>query len=76
MIKPFDLAELTEKIKATGLPIAEAGAEAVMAAVFAWVEESALIHPNVIVKAAIPLAIATIKPIVANELNKIDGVVG
>ena len=76
MNKPFDFAALVEALKAKGLPMTEVLAETAVAEMLAWVEASAAIHPNIIVKTAVPLAVATIKPILANELNKIDGLEG
>jgi acyl-homoserine lactone acylase PvdQ len=76
MEKPFDIKQLTADLAAQGLPMVEAAAEKAVETILNWVEASALIHPNVFVKAAVPLAVATIKPIVADALNKIDGQVG
>lgn len=73
MDKPFDVKVLVEKLKVAGLPIAEEAVELLVKEVFAWVEESAAIHPNAIVKAAVPLAIQVVKPVLAAEINKIDG---
>lgn len=73
MEKPFDTKELLADLKVAGLPIAEEGAEKVVEVLFAWLEKSALIHPNALVKAAIPLVIQVVKPVAATELNKIDG---
>lgn len=73
MEKAFDVKALVEKLKAQGLPLAEEAAELVVKSVFEWCEESAIIHPNAIVKAAVPLAIQVVKPLIATELNKIDG---
>jgi hypothetical protein len=72
MTKPFDLAVLTEQLKEIGLPMTEVLAEKVFGVTCDWLNASAEVHPNVIVKTAVPLAVATIKPIVAHELNKID----
>ena len=47
--------------------------EKVVEALFVWLEKSALLTTNGIVKTAIPLALAVLRPIVATELNKIDG---
>lgn len=73
MDKSFDTSVLVAKLKELGLPLAEEAAEKLVAAVLDWVKESAAAHPNAIVKAAVPLAIETLKPILEKELNKIDG---
>lgn len=76
MEKAFDVKVLVQKLAAQGLPLAEEAAELLVATVFEWTEESAAAHPNAIVKAAVPLAIQVVKPIVKEALNKIDGQVG
>lgn len=73
MEKAFDKQELVKELAAVGLPVAEVGAEKVVEALFVWLEKSALLTTNGIVKTAIPLALAVLRPIVATELNKIDG---
>jgi hypothetical protein len=73
MEKAFDLKGLVKELQEKGLPVAEQMAEQVADAVFTWCLKSAELHTNAIVKAAVPLAVQTIKPIVAHELNKIDG---
>jgi hypothetical protein len=73
MEKPFDIKELVKDLEQAGLPIAEQAAELIVAKTFDWVEKSAAIHPNAIVKAAVPLALQVVKPVVAEALNKIDG---
>lgn len=73
MTKAFDTKDLVAKLAQQGLPLAEEAAELIVKTVLEWCEESAVIHPNAIVKAAVPLAIQVIKPLVATELNKIDG---
>ena len=76
MTKPFDLAVLAEKLKAQGLPMTEILVEKLLSETFSWLNESAAIHPNAIVKMAIPLAVQTIQPEIAKEVDKIDGQVG
>lgn len=73
MTKPFDTKELAEKLKTAGLPIAEEAVEIVVKEVFAWTKESAAIHPNAVVKAAVPLALQVIEPLAFKEIDKIDG---
>lgn len=73
MEKAFDTKELVAKLAAQGLPLAEEAAELVLKTVFTWAKESAAIHPNAIVKAAVPLAIQVIEPLAFKEVDKIDG---
>ena len=73
MTQAFDTKELVAKLAAQGLPMAEAAAELAVKTVFEWCKESAAIHPNPIVKAAVPLAISVVEPLLAVEINKIDG---
>jgi hypothetical protein len=73
MEKPFDFKALAEKLKSEGLPMAEAAAEKLAAAVFAWTEESLAIHPNVLVKGIGLPAVAILKPLALGAIDKIDG---
>lgn len=73
MDKPFDSKVLVEKLKAQGLPVAEEAAEAVVKAVFDWAEESLLIHPNALIKAIGVPALGILKPVVLEQVDKIDG---
>ena len=73
MEKAFDTKELAKDLVAAGLPIAEEAAEKAFEVFCAWLEKSAALSPNAIVKAAIPLTLSVVKPIAATELNKIDG---
>lgn len=76
MEKPFDASVLVEKLKAQGLPVAEEAVEAVAKAVFEWAEESLAIHPNALVKAIGVPAIQILKPVVFEQVDKIDGLPG
>ena len=73
MTTPFDTKDLVEKLKAQGLPVAEDLAERISKTVFAWVTESAIIHPNPIVKALVPAVVATVEPLLQAQIDKIDG---
>lgn len=75
MEKPFDVKALGEKLKAKGLPALESGAELVAEAVFEWTEESIALHPNPYVKFALPV-IGAIKPMIKEQIDKIDGLPG
>ena len=76
MEKPFDTKDLVEKLKAQGLPVAEDLAERISKTVFAWVTESAIIHPNPIVKALVPAVVATVEPLLQAQIDKVDGLPG
>lgn len=73
MEKAFDLKDLETRLKVNGLPAIEGLAEIVAGEVFAWAEESCLVHPNSMVKALGVPAIAIIKPLAMQALDKIDG---
>jgi len=76
MVKPFDLADLEEKLKAKGLGEVEKLAETVAGEVFAWLEESCLAHENPFVKTLGVGAIGVLKPLAMGAIDKIDGVEG
>lgn len=76
MTKAFDTQVLTERLKAQGLPVLEDTAEKVVIVLLDWVKESALLHENLIVKAVVPAAIDTVKPLALTQVDKIDGQVG
>ncbi len=73
MEQAFDKKELVQKINAIVAPNAEVVVEQVLNEVWIWLEQSAAIHPSPIVKTAVPLAIQTLKPLVNQAVNKIDG---
>lgn len=76
MTKPFDFKDLVEKLKEQGLPMAEEAAEKLAGVVFAWTEESLVIHPNMLVKGIGLPAVAILKPLAMGQIDKIDGVAG
>lgn len=76
MNKAYDPVALLEKIKAKGGPDAEKLAKANFEALLEWLEESAPLSENKIDDVAVPLATATIKPLVFKALDQIDGKVG
>lgn len=73
MTKAFDIKELAEKFKELGLPVLEDTTEKLLKATFEWLNESAILHENAIVKVAVPLAVQTIQPLVFKLVDKIDG---
>ena len=76
MTKPFDTAVLLAKLSSKGLDIAEETLKMVLIETFDWANESAKIHENPIVQAGVPLATATLKPVLLVQIDKIDGQVG
>ena len=76
MEKAYDPKALLEKCRAKGGPDAEKLAKVNLEAVFEWLEESAVLSENKIDDVAVPLAVATVKPLVAKALDQIDGVQG
>lgn len=76
MDKPFDTKDLTEKLKAQGLPLVEDLASKVFDSVSAWLKESAAIHDSAVVKALVPALMDVVNPLVKAQIDKIDGVVG
>lgn len=73
LAKPFDLKKLEERLKARGLTAVEGLAEIIVEEVFDWTSESALIHPNLIVKSVVPAAVAVAKPLAKGWIDQIDG---
>jgi hypothetical protein len=75
MVTAFDTAVLLEKLKAQGIPMAEDLVEKLALVVLEWTEESVMVHPNPYVKFVAPV-LATIKPMIMAEIDKIDGTIG
>lgn len=75
MEKAYDVKALLEKCRAKGGPEAEKLAKANFEAMMEWLEESAVMSENKIDDVAVPLATATLKPIVMKALDQIDGAV-
>lgn len=73
MDKAFELKSLVEKIKAKGAPATEEMVEQNLAAFFEWLEESAAMSENQLIKGAIPMAVAVIKPMLKKPVDQIDG---
>lgn len=76
MEKAFDFKALGEELKAQGLPIAEDAAKKLVETVVKWVNDSAAMHENVLVKTIVPVAVQALKPILDEQVDKIDGQVG
>jgi hypothetical protein len=74
MEKAYDVKALLLKCQEKGGPGAELVAKANFEALIEWLEESAVLSENKIDDVAVPLATATIKPLVMKALDQIDGV--
>jgi hypothetical protein len=72
----YDPKLLLEKMRKHGGPDAEKLAKANFAAVCEWLVESAAGSENKIDDVAVPLAVATLSPVVVKALDAIDGQVG
>lgn len=76
MEKPFDLKDLVARLKSRGLPIAEQAAEGVYEDLKGWLNDSAVIHENSLVKSLVPLLLGVADQMVKEQLDKIDGQAG
>lgn len=76
MEKAYDVKALMAKCQEKGGPGAEKLAKANFEALMEWLEESAVLSENKIDDVAVPLAVATVKPLVIKALDQIDGVQG
>lgn len=74
-MQPFDMKALVARLKAKGVDVAEELAKVLAGEVLDWAAESCALHPNPFVKFGAP-ALVAVKPIVMNEIDKIDGQVG
>lgn len=73
MKKAYDVTALIEKCREKGGPDAEKLAKANIGALLEWLEESAVLSENKIDDVAVPMATATLKPIINKVLDQIDG---
>lgn len=74
MEKAFDPKALLEMMRAKGGADAEKLAKANIEALLEWLQASAVLSENKIDDVAVPLAIATVKPLIMKALDAIDGV--
>lgn len=72
---PFDKQNLVERLKSKGLHITEELVGVLAGETLDWAKESFEIHPNPYMKFAAPI-VASVKPMVMGEIDKIDGVAG
>lgn len=75
MTKAFDTAALAERLKAKGLDVAEEAVKILVTETLDWTSESCLLHESPFVKMGAPVILA-VKPIVLEQVDKIDGKVG
>lgn len=73
MEKAFDMKALVEKVKSKGAPATEEMVEQNLEAFYEWLEESAAMSTNSLLKAAIPMAVAVLKPMTKKTVDQIDG---
>lgn len=71
----FDIKALAEKLKSKGLDVAEDGVKILEESLVEWINESVLITPSKIDDIAIPVLMA-LKPLLDQQIDKIDGKVG
>lgn len=72
MEKAYDVKVLGEKLKAKGLDLAEESLKIVFETTCEWIEDSAVISPN-IYDDLIKLAMPQIKKVVLEKIDMIDG---
>lgn len=75
MTQPFDTKDLVAKLKAKGLDVAEELVATLANEVLDWTSESCLLHTNPIVKMGAGV-VSAVKPIIMEQIDKIDGQVG
>lgn len=72
MVKPFDPADLVEKLKGKGLVIAEEGVKILEDALIEWIKESVVLTDTKLDDIAIPI-LEAMKPFIDAQVAKIDG---
>lgn len=75
MTKAWDFKDLTDRLKAKGLPMAEAAAKLATGEVLDWVSASLALETSMIAKIAAP-AVAIVKPMILDLEDGIDGIKG
>lgn len=73
MDKPFDFKNLEQRLKDKGLTAVEGLAEIASKEVMDWAAESCAIHENALVKTLGGAAVVTLRPLLAEQIDKIDG---
>jgi hypothetical protein len=72
MEKPFDLKDLAERLKKSGMDLLEEEVKLIVKESSLWLKDSLLIHPSPYAKLAIPL-VDSIEPELLKMADKIDG---
>lgn len=75
MEKPFDIAELKNRLAAKSLNLAEDEARLVVEETLGWVQDSVIATPNKLDDLSVPV-LGILKPLIMKEVDKIDGQVG
>lgn len=73
MKEAFDFDDLKNRLEAKGLSAVENLAEIAYKEVMDWAQESCAIHPNALVKSLGSAAVATLRPLGQEQIDKIDG---
>lgn len=78
MEKAFDVKDLEDRLKGKGLVVVEDLAKVVVLEVLDWVKESAALEVanGKPLMALIPAVIEGVKPVIMEQVDKIDGQVG
>lgn len=74
MTESFDLKDLSARLEAKGLPAVEGVAKLAVTEILDWASESCAIHDNPLVKAIGVMAVETVRPLILEQVDKIDGV--
>ena len=76
MEKAFEIKALVAQLEAKGLVVAEDLAKVLVGEVFEWTEKSLAIHESAMVKMlGLPL-VQAVKPLVMEQVDRLDGQVG
>lgn len=75
LLVKWDKAALLEALKAEGLPMLEDGAEKVLKVVSEWTEKSLVLEGGLLGAIALPV-LAIAKPMIQEQIDKIDGIPG
>ncbi len=73
--KPFDFKALAQELKVYGLDLAEDTVKDIVKLMFDFTNQSLNLHPSPYLK-VLPLIIAQIKPLLDEQVDKIDGQAG
>lgn len=71
--KSFDFKDLQDRLQKAGLPALEGLAEIAYKEVMDWAEYGCVNHENALVKSLGTAAVATLRPLGQEQIDKIDG---